>query len=50
MAKISLIEILLKLFNPGKYDPSEWANLFQMSGAKYVVLTSKHHDGFCLMA
>ena len=37
-----------QLFNPEKYDPSEWANLFQMSGAKYVVLTSKHHDGFCL--
>ena len=37
-----------QLFNPKKYDPSEWANLFQMSGAKYVVLTSKHHDGFCL--
>ena len=37
-----------KLFNPKKYDPSKWAKLFQMSGAKYVVLTSKHHDGFCL--
>ena len=37
-----------QLFNPKKYDPSEWANLFKMSGAKYVVLTSKHHDGFCL--
>ena len=37
-----------QLFNPKKYDPSEWAKLFQKSGAKYVVLTSKHHDGFCL--
>jgi alpha-L-fucosidase len=30
------------------YDPAEWADLFQRAGAKYVVLTSKHHDGFCL--
>jgi alpha-L-fucosidase len=32
-----------ELFNPG-----EWADLFARSGAKYVVLTSKHHEGFCL--
>ena len=37
-----------QLFNPKKYDPGEWAKLFEESGAKYVVLTSKHHDGFCL--
>lgn len=30
------------------YDPDKWANLFQRAGAKYVVLTSKHHEGFCL--
>ena len=30
------------------FDPTAWANLFQRSGAKYVVLTSKHHDGFAL--
>ena len=29
------------------YDPSQWAELFKASGAKYVVLTSKHHEGFC---
>jgi len=30
------------------YDPAQWAELFQEAGARYVVLTSKHHDGFCL--
>ena len=30
------------------YNPDDWAKLFQDAGAKYVVLTSKHHDGFSL--
>ena len=30
------------------FEPKEWAALFKRSGAKYVVLTSKHHDGYCL--
>ncbi len=38
----------IKLFKAEKYEPDKWANLFKESGAKYVVLTSKHHDGFCL--
>ncbi|MCP5112126.1 MAG: alpha-L-fucosidase, partial [bacterium] len=36
------------LFAAEMYDPAEWARIFADSGAKYVVLTSKHHDGFCL--
>ncbi|MGC8865121.1 MAG: alpha-L-fucosidase [Bacteroidales bacterium] len=30
------------------WDPEEWADIFKKSGAGYVVLVSKHHDGFCL--
>lgn len=30
------------------FDPVQWAKLFKRSGAGYVVLTSKHHDGYCL--
>ena len=30
------------------WNPDEWAELFRKSGAKYVLLVSKHHDGFCL--
>ena len=32
----------------GKWDPKAWAALFQEAGARYVVLTTKHHDGFTL--
>jgi len=30
------------------YDPVKWAEIFKKSGAKYVIMTSKHHDGFAL--
>lgn len=36
------------MFKAELYDPDYWADLFARAGAKYVVLTSKHHDGFCL--
>ncbi|MCW5982757.1 MAG: alpha-L-fucosidase [Bryobacteraceae bacterium] len=36
------------LFRAEMYDPDYWAEVFEKSGAKYVVLTSKHHDGFAL--
>jgi alpha-L-fucosidase len=37
-----------KQFNPVKYDPEFWAELAKEAGMKYVVITSKHHDGFAL--
>jgi alpha-L-fucosidase len=36
------------MFKAEYFNPDEWAELFREAGAKYVVLTSKHHDGFCL--
>lgn len=36
------------LFKAEYFNPDEWAELFRRSGAKYVVPTSKHHEGFCL--
>ena len=35
-------------FNAKNYNPGEWAKLIKESGAKYAVLTSKHHDGVAL--
>jgi alpha-L-fucosidase len=37
-----------KTFTASAYDPEQWAQLFAAAGARYVVLTSKHHDGFAL--
>lgn len=38
----------LKGFTASKYDPDYWAKLIRESGAKYSVITSRHHDGFAL--
>lgn len=35
-------------FNPVKYNPEEWVKLARDAGMKYIVITSKHHDGFAL--
>ncbi|MFC1639326.1 alpha-L-fucosidase [Gemmatimonadota bacterium] len=36
------------LFRAELFDPSAWANLFRRAGARYVVMVSKHHDGYAL--
>ncbi|MDY0356848.1 MAG: alpha-L-fucosidase [Sedimentisphaerales bacterium] len=35
-------------FNPIGYNADEWVRLAKNAGMKYIVITSKHHDGFCL--
>ena len=37
-----------KEFNPVKYDPDAWVKMAKEAGMKYIVITSKHHDGFAL--
>ncbi|MFC1498882.1 alpha-L-fucosidase [Verrucomicrobiota bacterium] len=36
-----------KTFNPVKFDPAAWARVAKKAGMRYVVFTTKHHDGFC---
>lgn len=35
-------------WNPAKFDPEQWLDLLQEAGMKYLTVTTKHHDGFCL--
>src|SRR5689334_2366380 len=41
-------EQLAKQFNPVKFDAEAWAKLAEDAGMKYLVITSKHHDGFAM--
>jgi alpha-L-fucosidase len=49
-AQIPVVEYekLAGQFDPVRFDPDEWARIAAGAGMKYVVITSKHHDGFCL--
>lgn len=39
---------LKKAFNPTNFDPAAWASAAKDAGMRYVVFTTKHHDGFCM--
>ncbi|MGZ3882239.1 MAG: alpha-L-fucosidase, partial [Flavisolibacter sp.] len=41
-------EALKTTFNPTKFNPEKWAAAAKEAGMKYVVFTTKHHDGFCM--
>ena len=40
--------LLYKRFNPTQYDPKAWVDLAKQAGQRYMVITTKHHDGFCM--
>ncbi|SMP38858.1 alpha-L-fucosidase [Neorhodopirellula lusitana] len=42
------INELPRTFNPKKYDPDEWMEIAKIAGVKYMVFTTKHHNGFCM--
>lgn len=39
---------LNKSFNPLKFEPTQWAKIMKDAGFKYLIFTTKHHDGFCM--
>ncbi len=45
---VKLYEKLPTFFNPTQFDPKEWVSMVKNAGMKYIVITSKHHDGFAM--
>jgi len=45
---IPTYEQLVPQFNPKEYRPKEWAQLAKEAGMRYIAVTTKHHDGFCM--
>lgn len=45
---VKVYEQLTRQFNPVKFDAEEWVKLAKDAGMKYMVITSKHHDGFAM--
>jgi alpha-L-fucosidase len=39
---------LAQQWNPVKFNPEQWLDLMEEAGMKYITITTKHHDGFCL--
>lgn len=39
---------LSQQFNPVHFNPTQWADVMKQAGMKYMVFTTKHHDGFCM--
>lgn len=39
---------LANQWNPKKFNPEQWLDLMEEAGMKYITVTTKHHDGFCL--
>ena len=48
VAYVNEYEALKKTFNPTQFDPDTWASAAKKAGMKYVVFTTKHHDGFTM--
>ncbi|HEU4752800.1 MAG TPA: alpha-L-fucosidase [Armatimonadota bacterium] len=40
--------LLNRTFNPAHFEPERWADTAKRAGMRYVVFTTKHHDGFCM--
>src|SRR5215813_7416487 len=47
---VDTYEWLASAFNPVKFDAHEWVSLAKTMGAKYITITSRHHDGFSMFA
>ena len=45
---VNQYELFARQFNPVKFNAREWVGLAKKAGMKYIVITTKHHDGFCL--